>query len=671
LECLLANVDPKVYKFIARKIGVDSSKVNRKNTQTPAEWADAVTKFETALAKPNCAGKQENTQGWCVIGITKAECTASVSGTERSLTWIDDPASSAASVGFCKKAQNYYQQASPPNVNEFNGDKEALEGCQRIFTAMQGHCVGNIETQQQGCTNAGGTWVDYSSKTVNYHRLVGQTVWAMDSTTGDYEPNWIDGDETKCEMEKTCNWDPDARYTGGNETKCLSASDLTLNSLPVRLNSASLEENGSKMACLRCWGSRCEDFWPSSAAICAVGPNGGSAENCAGTGGGPESEAAVTPGGNFQGMGSHVKCRRDNKDTEAACLDGAICPVPARHSDQNDDDVWIRNCEETACFETSLDMSSCTSSGNIHRSWRPTWKRGAGLCQLLWNNGNMREKSACEGAGGMYWEGRTFMPAFFATSATCTGYCDDGSWPPKEECPANAFKCDASCPQCIAGGNSPVACVDDTKVDEAACAAVAASGYEWHWDAQVCYKKDFAGDATACSALGSSAHSFHTCGGRTEANCQAYCWAKDHTDESACNGAQGHGWMWEQQRCAIHDVSEEYASACTSYGNSSSCYLERGCQWDGSACSGTPKACDQQSGTTEWIPGAANVGKGSTITKALLMCRFDNWARCSTQNTCTSAGECEDWYMDGGACVVPHIGDDNGHTTMLPAVKLE
>ena len=229
-----------------------------------------------------------------------------------------------------------------------------------------------------------------------------------------------------------------SRYTGGNATKCLTAKDLANNGQTVHLAGAEMQENGKKMACSQCWGDWCHPFHGSQDPVCNVGSWD---DSCSETGGGPDNLAAVARlEGDIHGMASSVRCRRDNLKTESTCLDQRICPKPARFEHQHESDPWIHNCNQRFCYNASAtSQEDCDNNlgPSTHGYWMEGWRAGAGLCNVHWHGGShISTRAICEGAGLTWWEGRSFLEGSFNTKDTCKTFCDDGTWPPKQECGA-------------------------------------------------------------------------------------------------------------------------------------------------------------------------------------------------------------------------------------------
>lgn len=678
LKCMLDYLDADVWPFVAEKIGIDPADVNKDEqfAKTPAIWSAAVTSFKDAMGTAGCSG-ETGKSGWCTVDITKAECQSlsdDKAGWENSFVWIEDTNTATADDGYCRKKYNWHQ-ASNTHVHEHLSDEAAQTGCQTIFTSMGGACTksdGNpphpMHTDQTACTSAGGTysWVSFTGKTYQWHRLNPRTIWKQ--TNGEWSREAVAGNQQKCLLEKACNWDVHGRFTGGDETKCLQATNLQVNGQNVILPASTFEDSGSnKMACVRCWGQHCDSFEAATPPLCAIAPHE-DGDCAAKSGGGPDSLSPVTAvTSEIYGDGGHYKCRRDSVapgggvlNTQSTCLDQRVCPLPARMEWQWENDPYVRNCEESLCYsETPSNAGECTTAlgATYNGEWRTNYKGGAGLCIVYSKNDgtDMSTKTACEGESMKWWEGRLWKPGSFDTSALCDKFCENHQWPPKRECDSSST-CNARCPQCKADDRNfdGGVCIDTSK-DATTCWSN--TDYNWAWQAQVCFKKDFSGGASACNAM--TNHEFHTCVGRAETSCKAYCYDTSLTTRATCDGQNGRYWDWELRRCIwhAHEASKATADACSGRTHAA-CWSEPGCQWDGSSCTGTPRACDQKANSA-WVHGGATAG--SQIRSSLLRCNWRRWEPCSTQATCEESGECEDWYLGDGACIVPFQSNEHGY----------
>jgi len=325
-----------------------------------------------------------------------------------------------------------------------------------------------------------------------------------------------------------------SRYTNGNATKCLTVKDLVYNGQPVHLPGAEMQENGKKMACLQCWGDWCHPFHGSQDPVCSVGSWD---DSCSETGGGPDNLAAVARlEGEIHSMASWARCRRDNLKTESTCIDQRICPKPARFEHQHESDPWIHNCNQRFCYNASATSNEdCYNNlgPNTHGYWMEGWRAGAGLCNVYWHgSSHISTRAICEGAGLTWWEGRSFLEGSFNTKDTCKTFCDDGTWPPKQECGAEQGDCDSICPQCVPRDSNKKAgvCLHEAATqDMCTNVTMESAGYRWDWGNSLCLL-----ETTRAECEGLAGHSFHTCGGHTSSSCATYCWAKDYTDMDSC-----------------------------------------------------------------------------------------------------------------------------------------
>ena len=83
--------------------------------------------------------------------------------------------------------------------------------------------------------------------------------------------------------------------------------------------------------------------------------------------------------------------------------------------------------------------------------------------------------------------------------------------------------------------------------------------------------------------------------------------------------------MWEEKRCR------------TWHGNSNH------------TCAAIPN--------TEWVGGT---DLAAVVQSSVLQCWWHQHERCSTKASCEASGECNDWWAEGGACIVPHEIVDGG-----------
>lgn len=317
------------------------------------------------------------------------------------------------------------------------------------------------------------------------------------------------------------------------------------------------------------------------------------------------------------------------------------------------------------CYDPAITTSgACVSSGSFHPEWKSDWKAGSGLCRVHYKAGSVHTKVQCEAKTGLkWWEGRTYAAGDFNTPATCTGYCNDGNWPPKKTCGADTMQCNTQCAQCVPGDPAKAAvCIHNGITTQDTCSGT--SGYEWDWYAKICLKKTFSSKSN-CEAT--ALHKWFTCGAREQAKCgMAYCKSPAETTMDACWTANKE-WQWGAKVCSYSSwkVNNATSVACSSLSSSDTCENVEGCSWSGSACSGTSKGCNQQAGGVWVDPDPA-----STIARKSMQCRWNEWELCKTNSTCKAAGECEDWSMQGqGACIVKFAADSHGYRQMCSAMK--
>lgn len=259
----------------------------------------------------------------------------------------------------------------------------------------------------------------------------------------------------------------------------------------------------------------------------------------------------------------------------------------------------------------------------------------------------------------MWWEGRAFKPGKFNTADECATYCNDGSWPVQKTCSSGS--CNEHCAQCVASNTwaFPEGAVCHlVDVQQQDCLAL--FGYEWDWNAKLCYRKNFYGSEADCIDLDSPGdggydgsfsmsmsmvldagsdgvfdfygdevgstkltHQYVSCPAQSESTCAAYCWAKDH-DMQACHEA-GLEWDWSLARCkhSIWTVNKRSSPSCESYvaglgadaseaerwERAEQCW-HNGCHFDvghagytAPTCTGQSKGCEEQAGETEWVDG--------------------------------------------------------------------
>jgi hypothetical protein len=210
-------------------------------------------------------------------------------------------------------------------------------------------------------------------------------------------------------------------------------------------------------------------------------------------------------------------------------------------------------------------------------------------------------------------------------------------------------------------------CIYTASDTQEKCNLNSTEGYTWDWDSRLCHKDEFSGGEAACTALGAS-HEFFTCAGADQASCAEFCEATHLTDQSSCEASSNyHHWMWSEQKCRVHNhwANQAVGTACSSINTTDDCYKENNCYWDSEAnvCKGEASGCNLMSAR---VPGGSytwrgDTGLASTVKAKLLRCEFNEWEPCSTKQTCEAAGECSDWWAEGGVCVVPHQANEWGH----------
>jgi Ca2+-binding EF-hand superfamily protein len=572
VRCMLEKIDEKMYESLAKMMGLDPT---LKTERTDVEIQAAADIIRDKIGTPSCLGDWTVNDGWCTIGLDETTCKALGPGVihnhEYAMNWVAD--SDHDLGGWCKKRSNSFKSL---HVGSHTDEPEA--GCKSLFAAMGGVCaLGHYEQDPPDdealCEAEGKTWYSFDGlyDTVEYHRLATESVWGDDGVVH------YQGSKKMCNLEKTCNWDPDNRFTDGDE-------DLCVNPVPWKLTkyrpTAFLEEDGKKMTCLRCWDQdRCEEFHASSPGTCIVAPhfNHDDSTSCAEqSGGGPSNLDPVVKIANVDEWQS---CQRTDRTAVEECLEPSICPDPSvREWWHDENDPWVHNCGEPGCYHKTMTKEECEDDWdqsdtnlypNIHRWWREDWKMGAGICRMEWdrsNQDNLRDKSRCESidsqdADIFWWEGRQYKPPMFASAESCTEYCEDHSWPPKETCPDSgpgSKVCQLGrCPQCLAGHDKfkTGACVLDVSREE--CERDHTPVYRWDWHSKSCYKaidEDYSGTEEDCSKLvvADHTHEFFSCVGLEEGACMAYCWNKAITDQHTCRETEGCDWKWEIGRASFN-----------------------------------------------------------------------------------------------------------------------
>jgi len=666
LACMVSSMDKQLWKYVASQMGVDDSilKAGIFPDRASKAFTEAAKKLGDLIGFPSCS--TQGMDAWCVVALTSADCEKLKDSSSRT-QWITDPDNSAS--GWCILTDCHDGQGGWACSSHFT-DEEGNDQCKAMISAKGGGCDSsagyNGHANQADCEGDGKTWITFSAPSTAYYRLASTYSETWDEDTGNRKLVKLEGDKTKCEAEKVCNWDPGKHYHT-TEAQCLTATNLKdgANIAQADFN----ETDGSKMACLECRGSWCDQFHAAHDSICAVAPHFSFSETeCAqNSGGGPNNDAAVTAK-KIQGNGEHYRCRRALA-TQAKCLIDTICPVPKKMEHQHASDQWIQNCAEPLCYDDSKTKDTCIEdhSTEFYPEWNEEWKKGAGLCIVHYKAGSLHTKTQCTAKSLKWWEGRAFLDGSFNNKAKCSTYCDDGTWPPAEQCDSTKMECNTQCAQCVPDDEDMQAvCINTTTTTESVCSA--ATGYTWNWDGQNCLKK-VAGTKEQCTA--NANHEWYTCNGRKAGACSAYCEATTLTTQSACyEDSRGLSWDWDAKRCTFPTwmVNKENGTACSSL-SEYTCWSENGCYWDGSACAGTSKGCNVQTGATEWVTAGADASpeekkegaKSAAVRASVLRCRWNPWERCSTKDTCLKAGECEDWFLwEGAACIVPFQMGEGG-----------
>jgi hypothetical protein len=705
LDCALSKMDPDMIRGMSKTLGLNPARYapGASPPLTDTEIAFGVDRFRDAISTPSCTGaERHNGQGWCTIDLSQADC-ARVTPHDyyNALVWVPntDSTTSGAKPGFCKRVHNsLHTSTASIHIDTWYGpDAKRQEDCKDIFTALGGFCTvwdqtfssePPIYTDQTACSNAGGSWVSYDGKATKWYQLASVETEGVDPATGNRFVQTIPGDQTKCEMEKTCNWDPEGRITSGNHTLCLNPSLITgdeMSRIPDLVDS-----DGDKATCLRCWGSRCEEFHDASPSVCAAVPHRNQQDGnlAAQTGGGPDGLEQLTA---VDKRDMHYRFHRPFT-TQASCLDQSICPVNGKHPDQAPWDDWMQECGESMCVDLTLSsQSQCEALPMVHGEWKSDWAGGNGLCRLHWNETarqDFHDRGRCESWGKTWWEGRAFRPAKFYDAASCQKFCENPMGPPTESCGDIKF-CDSSCPQCKTTGwpfekDGGGACVLTSGTNESHCQELSGTdGYEWAWDAQECFKKGVTTEAACAAADGNGrSHEFFQCYGRGRESCMAFCWLQDYTDRSTCESNNGH-WKWDEQKCESHHARKPSSSTCESFMDaidSGSSDHERyqaqeacwraGCtasfdpsDGSGDTCTGTSNGCDQQAGGPVWIQGSTTEDASTWNIRAnLLRCEWRQRERCPTQQTCEASGECNDYDVgELGSCLFRPQRNDDGY----------
>ena len=254
LRCIVGRVDKKVWKHMAAVIDVDPSKLKKGVDFKGPAWSAAVQKFTRLVGAPNCVGEEAENGICAIIDITKEDCLSinHVWDWSRQMEWVVDDTNELG--GFCKKRNAYWD-----GIHIHGHTENVQEECEAIILGMQGACTDSTMPNgvhhfksESDCTGETETWHSFASHAVGGYRLASQKIHILEETSG----NWVEavrhGDRDKCTLQTTCNWDPDNRITAGDRDLCLEPSPLETTTYPQ----ASFEEDGKRMACLQCWGSR-------------------------------------------------------------------------------------------------------------------------------------------------------------------------------------------------------------------------------------------------------------------------------------------------------------------------------------------------------------------------------------------------------------------------------
>ncbi len=189
-------------------------------------------------------------------------------------------------------------------------------------------------------------------------------------------------------------------------------------------------------------------------------------------------------------------------------------------------------------------------------------------------------------------------------------------------------------------------------------------------DAQACLL-----ETTRAKCEGLAGHSFHTCSGHTSSSCATYCWAKDLTDEESCWGAgyevssSSHPWPFPAQVATIPSFNFRLRRfpLLLDLLPYNLFFCRSGCGRRSGAArreGNTNVTCAAIAGlNTEWVGGT---DLAAVVQSSVLQCWWHQHERCSTKASCEASGECNDWWADGGACIVPHRIVDGGRRAECP-----
>eukprot|EP00946_MAST-07B_sp_MAST-7B-sp1_P004374 g4374.t1 len=294
LDCAVQRMDPKLLQAVAQNLDIDPSRFEPDATPlSPSEIVDYSNKFQNAIAVPNCAGPEHDAiTGWCTIGLTEAECnSASPHDWQTALKWIENTHTDKDTVpGYCKKKHNFANVGSQSfHIHAHTENPDQV--CSDMFDALGGFCAVDswpIPNDETTCTNAGGNWQTFSGKAKKWYPLASAMTEVFDPDTERFNRVTVEGDPVKCEMESSCNWDPNNGFAGGNKTLCLDPSLISDNNKKSRIEDL-VDSDGDKATCMRCYGASCEEFHDAAPAICAVRPHSDRSASSSGqTGGGPD-----------------------------------------------------------------------------------------------------------------------------------------------------------------------------------------------------------------------------------------------------------------------------------------------------------------------------------------------------------------------------------------------
>eukprot|EP00941_MAST-03F_sp_MAST-3F-sp1_P003460 g3460.t1 len=335
---------------------------------------------------------------------------------------------SCESHGSCKTNRNYHKDGKIPIADAVSRCGKASD-----FSA-------NIWNE---CSGPGRTWVTYSGG--EFHRLAGRLIH---DPTGENDPVYYPGSETKCEAEKVCSWDP----WGGRATtteQCLNKRGGV--STPGTAAALADAAGANHYCAVNHW----LDHWYEEMDLptCYVLPKvskwgyleGGSRavdeETCLSESGDGGSLGQAT--WNKDGDSWQHKCIRigEQFDTLEECMPTTICPKVEMPANRWQMDVVSGDggCSRAVCYDNTT-KAVCTGK------WAQKWANGNGLCLYE----SFATKQDCLAAGHKWWEGRAFHLPRNDTQAKCeAGYC--ASDRRKSTCTdAPNHVCSLPCEKCVA-----------------------------------------------------------------------------------------------------------------------------------------------------------------------------------------------------------------------------